>query len=103
MLGLAGMAFELEADTEDLAALEIQHLALGRGQILARGWSLNGAEGETRTPTPVKGLDPESSASTKFRHFGIRGGVTLAITPEECQAAPLRGAVGSGRHKVERG
>ena len=32
-----------------------------------------GAEGEIRTPTPVRALDPEPSASYQFRHFGKSG------------------------------
>ena len=74
---------------------------LSQGEHRRERLLVNGAEGETRTPTVLLPLDPESSASTKFRHFGIRGGVTLAITYEECQAAPSHGAAGSGHEAME--
>ena len=38
-----------------------------RPQLLLRTLSLlHGAEGETRTPTPLRELDPEPSVSTNF-------------------------------------
>ena len=39
-----------------------------------------GAKGGTRTPTGVTPQDPESCASTKFRHFRTEGESTPILT-----------------------